>query len=234
MAGGTPISELRERVRRIESRGRGGETGPGASAVEAGWARLSRRALHEWFSPVSEPPLCVLSDLVGRALGGGGVVFWVGRDSWPHPRVLVRGSDRTVLERSVLVGATGGDRLWALNAVLRCEATAAVVADGRGLSLKHTRRLQLAAEAGRALVLLWRGWQERGERSVAMTRWAVEPARASSADAPRWTVRRWRSREAGETGREANTWTLEWRSDAGVVCVPAVVGERAAASRRAG
>lgn len=100
-------------------------------------------------------------------------------------------------------------RLWAIDLALRCPALAAVVADGRGLTMPASRRLQLAAEksvagaGGGPLVLLARPPSERGMPSVAGTRWLVErEAGASSARAttanPRWSVEvlRWKGRGA--------------------------------------
>jgi hypothetical protein len=50
-----------------------------------------------------------------------------------------------------------------------------VVADISGFDLAATRRLQLAAEAGRALALLTRSNREIKQLSAATTRWLVEP-----------------------------------------------------------
>lgn len=104
-------------------------------------------------------------------------------------------------------------RLWAIDLALRCPALAAVVADGRGLTMPASRRLQLAAEksasgvGGGPLVLLARPPSERGVPSVAGTRWLVEREAGSppwgetaseTTANPRWCVEvlRWKGRGA--------------------------------------
>jgi hypothetical protein len=136
---------------------------------------------------------------------GAGYVVWIGRAVRPYPHLLLRGRtpvgrfassrqstantrDRLLLERSLFIDPPdGGTRLWAIDLALRCPAVSAVIADGRGLSMSQTRRLQLAAEAGGALVLLARPPEEAGELSAAMTRWRVSPT-PSATDRPRWII----------------------------------------------
>ena len=62
--------------------------------------------------------------------------------------------------------------LWAID-LARCTAVAAVVADGSRLAA--TRRLQLAAESGSALVLCARPPEEIDHLSAATTRWRGRP-----------------------------------------------------------
>lgn len=66
-----------------------------------------------------------------------------------------------------------GRKLWAIDTALRCPGVTAVVADGSGLDMAASRRLQLAAARSGALVLLARPPAERGEISAATTRWRV-------------------------------------------------------------
>jgi hypothetical protein len=132
-------------------------------------------------------------------------VVWIGRAIRPYPHLLLRGRapigrfassrqstanarDRLLLERSLFIDPPDdGTRLWAIDLALRCNAVCAVIADGCGLSMAQTRRLQLAAEAGGALVLLARPPEEEAELSAAMTRWRITPA-PSSTDRPRWSI----------------------------------------------
>lgn len=67
-----------------------------------------------------------------------------------------------------------GRKLWAIDTALRCPSVTAVVADGSGLDMAASRRLQLVAARSNALVLLMRPPAERGEISAATTRWWVE------------------------------------------------------------
>lgn len=138
-----------------------------------------------------------------------------------------------------------GARLWAIDLAVRCPALAAVVADGRGLDMAGSRRLQLAVERGAQeargargagggpLVLLARPPSERGAPSVAGTRWWVE--RAAGA-VPRWTLEllRWKAARTlgslrtsfGALGEVGRRWTLEWNHASGAVSESAVVVDR--------
>ncbi len=88
-------------------------------------------------------------------------------------------ADGPLFEHSLFVDpgpAQVGQRLWAIDTALRCPSVTAIVADGSGLPMAGTRRLQLAAAAADALVLLARPPAEIGEVSAATTRWAVTRA----------------------------------------------------------
>jgi len=66
-------------------------------------------------------------------------------------------SDRALLDHSLFIDPP--DRkglLWAVDAALRCPSVVAVVADGSGLPMPASRRLQLAAESGAGLCFLAR------------------------------------------------------------------------------
>ena len=162
-------------------------------------------------APGSSPGSCD-SEISEHSVGigapgvpGAGYVVWIGRRIRPYPHLLLRGHggigriagfrqstanarDRLLLERSLFIDPPDdGTRLWAIDLALRCDAVTAVIADGRGLSMPQTRRLQLAAEASGALVLLARPPEEEAELSAAMTRWRITPA-PSSTDRPRWII----------------------------------------------
>lgn len=93
-----------------------------------------------------------------------------------------------LLSRSLFVDAAR-HRPWAIEAALRCPSVAAVVADGSGLDMRATRRMQLAAEAGRSFGLLARPAREERELSAAATRWRVRRSLRRDADPrPRWTI----------------------------------------------
>lgn len=147
----------------------------------------------------------------------GGRVLWIGRRVWPYPRAMVR--DFEVRERAELAAAPltleleldraarsdGADlllarsllvdpsrpasRLWAIETALRCPSVGAVVADGSGLDMAATRRLQLAAEGGRSIGLIARPAREAGALSAAATRWRVgRPQPREDAAGPRWVL----------------------------------------------
>jgi protein ImuA len=117
--------------------------------------------------------------------------------------------------RVILVEA-GDERqaLWVMEEALRSGAPAAVAgAIGKGLDLKASQRLQLAARvSGLPLLLLRPGGALGGALglSAAMTRWrigAAEAARDSFGLIARW---RWRVRlERCRNGRPGE-WVMEW------------------------
>ncbi|MDG1050028.1 MAG: hypothetical protein P8M11_13915 [Planctomycetota bacterium] len=92
-----------------------------------------------------------------------------------------------LLERSIFIAPKDASlRLWSIDTALRCPGITAVIADGSGLGMAGTRRLQLAAASSEALVLLARPPGEDREVSAATTRWRVtrreaEPACAGNA-----------------------------------------------------
>jgi len=164
-------------------------------AAGPGVGGLQRGAVHEWFGVNGEvrgdrwvPALGVMVHLARRIVrtgqGGprrvraGGLVVWVGERSWVYPWSV--GADavgRAVLARSVFVAArTRDERVWAVEVALRSVAAGVVIADGSGLRMPDSRRLQLAAGSGMGLGLLVRPAWERGELSAAQTRWLVRPA----------------------------------------------------------
>jgi hypothetical protein len=130
-----------------------------------------------------------------------GRVVWIGRGCWPYPRALVRWAspgeaeagtgDRRLLERSVFVRAgegagrgAVGERVWAIEQAARCAGVACVIADGHGIGMGESRRLQLAASEGAMVghaddpgrpVWLVRPMAERRVLSAARTRWIVRP-----------------------------------------------------------
>ncbi len=213
------LQSLAGRIRSVETR-------KSAGAVPSGWGRdLARGALHEWFA--ATPPLCVLAHLAWQALEERqGRVLWIGRRVWPYPRALVRDfgvragnqelelarlprADRPddanlLLHRSLFVDAPRpASRLWAVDVALRCPAVTAVVADASGLDMAATRRLQLAAEAGRGFGLLARPPREERELSAAATRWRVKRAPAGAAGNPRWSLRLLRAKSVLGYGEKA-------------------------------
>jgi hypothetical protein len=212
---------------------------------------LARGQVHEWFAvrpngdarPASascgwRPPMTVLAHLAGQAVataaaaGTGGVIAWVGHRVWPSPGFAAA---RERLDQSIYLDPPDeASRAWTLEVLLRSPAITAVIADGSGLSMAVTRRLQLAARAGRALVLLARPEHELLSLSAAATRWTVEPV-PTTRDQPEWRVslRRCkaatgsasigigvglaeRSREhAGESeGASHGPWRIHWTGSA--------------------
>lgn len=68
------------------------------------------------------------------------------------------------------------DALWAAEQVLRSRAFAALLLWQQGISFQALRRLQLAAQTGRTLCLLYRPWRARSQSSPAPLRLALQPS----------------------------------------------------------
>jgi hypothetical protein len=205
------LSELAERIEAIEGAGRRGGC---IGVVDTGWpgqhAHLSRGAVHEWFGLMDgvrharwTPPLLLMAHLARCALDTNQTrhIIWIGREIHPHAGVLVGeqghdGSALCLLRRSLFVDADDiASRVWAIDLALRCPAVAAVIADGSGLTMAHTRRLHLAAQGsgGGGVALLARPPSELADLSCAATRWTATPYRAATErergePQPRWAV----------------------------------------------
>ena len=219
----------------------GGQTSGGQSPCEPDLGRAGA-----WL-----PPLGVLIGVV-RALAGAnasasqgqGCVLWVGRRVWPMPAALVRlpgrsGEDRSLLERSVMVDADGpAERLWAIDTALRSAAASVIVADGSGLDMASTRRLQLSAESSGscagAVCLLARPLRERRALSAAATRWLVEPDPCepvpskndlSTDDGPGWAVELLRRKGLRPEGH-AHRWRVRSCHATGDVRVVPIAADR--------
>lgn len=181
-------SSMAERTRAERTKARASKT---AGAPSDAWTPPLSLLVHLAHQVLSAP----LAGAAGEGHGSGrtGPVLWIGRRVWPYGRALVRAGPRgaRLLARSLFVampddvaGARGrvaseavkserGARLWALDLALRCRAVAAVVADGRGFTMAASRRLQVAAEAGHAFVVLARPPEEFDVPSAAAVRFVV-------------------------------------------------------------
>ncbi|MDG2055634.1 MAG: hypothetical protein P8J86_13130 [Phycisphaerales bacterium] len=212
------LDRLVERVQSIEAGvsccGVGREDHDGLARVSTGWdvfdqllgGGLCRGRLHEWFgvfgSSTSQvkpwaPPLAVLSHCVERALGKG-VAIWFGRSVWPYARLLSNRVRRLSLfvDLGNQASLSKGVFVWAVEMALRCHSASVVIADGRGLSMAASRRLQLAAEEGGGLCLLARSPNEYGVLSAASTRWRVSWCQ-SQEYCPRWRIELMRMKGCG-------------------------------------
>ncbi len=240
----TSLAELAQKIGAIERR----HSGSAAVSVNMGLStpldRLDCGVLHEWFSPCQNhgrawvAPTLLLTHFAKRRIcdpesNDGSVIVWIGRPPriWPQPQTLLVGSsnhNRFMLDRSLFVDPpTDADRLWAIDLCLRSAAVAVVIADGSAINLSHSRRLQLAAEAGSALALLARPSHELTVPSSAGTRWRIEPVVSPTAR-PRWRVELVRCKGVQRgSGMEANaTLVLEHDRAKSSLCVVADVADR--------
>ena len=220
------LAQLREAIAAIEH-GRRDQSGSPASAFGDD-ALPMPPGVHEWFgladnscmsctprtprtrrTPEWIPPLGILLYLARRSLKDNRTgVVWIGRRCWPFLQGLAPDDRGVLLRQSIFIDPPDDmSRLWAIDLAARCPAAAAVVADGSRLDMAATRRLQLAAEAGSALVLCARPPEEIDHLSAATTRWRVRCA-SSSDKIPRWNVELLRCKGMRPDGQ----WTVEWRS----------------------
>ncbi len=203
---------------------------------------LRGRTLHEWFGSDDghtardadwSPPLLPLIDIVRRGFLAGLIsrILWIGRRVFPYPITLARHDG--ILPASVFVDPpNAAARLWAIDLALRTQAPTAVIADGSGLTLAHTRRLQLAASAGRGIALLARPPTDIHTLSAATTRWRVEP-RVSSRSCAGWKLTLLRNKDHPTLTDERGRPHVEWSDEKGCVPVPALV-ERGTSASSAG
>lgn len=220
--------------------------------------RLDFGAVHEWFNSERVashsatpdrlgaagfwlPSVSLMIGLTWRAIvadsaPADGQVVWVGRRCWPFPHALVLreqaepGGDRRLLERSVFVDSPGrAERVWAIDLALRCEGVAVVIADGSGLTMAASRRLQLAAAAGGTIGLLARPGWERRTLSAAKTRWSITPC-VSMTHEQTWMVELLRCKGVQPSVGSARRWVVRRDHATGAIgewtaCDGGVAGE---------
>ncbi len=232
------LTQLREAIAAIEQ-GKSRRRAPASRRIDG---LPVTPGLHEWFGLADAPraprmqrwtpPLGILLYLARRSLespdrGGRGRagVVWIGRRCWPFFQGLSPDDRHVLLRQSIFIDPPDDmSRLWAIDLAARCPAAAAVVADGSRLDMAATRRLQLAAESGSALVLCARPPEEIDHLSAATTRWMVRcaPSADKNPRTPRWNVELVRCRAM----RPGSQWTVEWKSAQGGVVVHAVLADR--------
>ena len=239
------LRELAERIEAVERKDAAHAGAVLTTELPAPLASLALGVLHEWLCDDDgrafrgrgrslTPPLVIFAHLAHRALTAHestSLVIWIGKHIWPTAHTLActqRGPD--LLAHSLLVDpASDGERLWAIDLCLRSPAAAVVIADASAMQLSHSRRLQLAAEAGASLALLARPNREQTTLSAASMRWRVTRAR-SPTHQPRWRIERVRCKgvQRGK-GMDADaSLIVEHCRATGGLCVPADLADRSA------
>lgn len=158
------------------------------------------------------------------------LLAWIGPERLPYPPALaLAGFD---LARVLLVRAPDPrEHAWALDLVLRSGACDVVIAPLQRLDDAALRRLQLAAEATRALALLVRPLACAGEPSPAAVR--LEAAPLASPDPRRRRLRVTVRRCRGGSLQAAAPIDLEWSRDPlDELEIPALRARAAPALRR--
>jgi len=237
----TLLSELRERVRRIE-RSRLAIHGVlpfGVAAIDRVLpdGGLARGALHEILGAGGDEEDGALAaafaaGILGR-LAGDGTVLWC----LPRPDLYGHGLAAHGLDPAhiVLVRAPrDSEILWAMEEGLRTPGIVAVVGEVGTLAAVASRRLQLAAERSGITAFLLRRWRDSGQAArernlpnAAVTRWRIaalpsQPLREEpGVGRPQWRVELLRCR-----GGEPACWEVEEADATGHVSLAAALADR--------
>jgi hypothetical protein len=118
--------------------------------------------------------LHLLLPLMQRLTHSGKTVFWLNPPHIPYaPALLREGVD---LDQVVVIHTqNSGDFLWTLENCLRSPVTGLVMAWPGKLALRDVRRLQLAAEAGSNVCVLFRERCHAAQNSPAALRLELQP-----------------------------------------------------------
>ncbi len=207
--------------------------GTGAAEIDAAlpWGGLPR-GLHEIAGDDGDAAkVAFAASLAGRRSGDGGrPILWcrprrvalaAGDPYGPGIAGLGLSPDALILVEA----DKPADLLWAMEEGARTKGLAAVVAEGVTPNLTASRRLQLAAEAGDALVLLLPTGRQAAPSS-ALTRWFVRSLpslrEAGGPGLPRWQIELWRCRGGGRL----RDWNVEWDDAAFSVSVVPELADR--------
>jgi protein ImuA len=225
------LTLLQRSLRRLERPpGCGAEAvvGLGDRSLDAAlpWRGLPRVGLHDVVAAVADAAADGFAlALAGRLAGGSGRVLLVQpRRREACGRLYGPGLVRLGLDPDRLILATArrpAELLWTMEEGLRCGALAVVVGEGARADLTAFRRLQLAAEKGRAAALLL---AEPGETrsSAALTRWRISAALVpGDARGLRWRVILERCR-----GGRPGDWLVDWDDETHRFLVVPPLGDR--------
>jgi len=115
-----------------------------------------------------------------RLAQAGRYIAWIAPPYLPYAPALAQAG---IALKRVLVVQTRGvqESLWATEQTLRCPAFGAVLSWPSGIVDKNVRRLQLAAEAGGTLGILYRPAEAAREHSPAALRLRLAPTSAGLA-----------------------------------------------------
>jgi cell division inhibitor SulA/protein ImuA len=143
-----------------------------ASLPGGGWPIGAIAELMSATSGIGE--LSVLLPALSRLARAGRYIAWIAPPYLPHaPALVQRGLP---LERVLIIrSCTLQESLWAAEQALLCPAFGAVLSWPARISDKNVRRLQLAAETGGSLGILYRPAAAASEPSPAALRLRLEP-----------------------------------------------------------
>lgn len=123
--------------------------------------------------------LQLMLPLMQRVTAAGQVVFWLNPPHVPYAPALAR--EHIGLEQVVVIHTKDtNDLLWSLENCLRSPVTGLVMAWPSRLASRDVRRLQLAAEAGQTVCVLFRPLILAEQSSPAALRLALSPGEQHS------------------------------------------------------
>ena len=147
----------------------------GFSALDAelpggGWPRGALTEILPQHEGIGE--LRILGPALARLAAQGKFIAWIAPPYLPYAPALAAAG--IALERVLIVKTTrDSDSLWAAEQALASAACGGVLAWPRGIRFPQLRRLQLAAEGGRCLAVLFRPTEAAREPSPAVLRIAL-------------------------------------------------------------
>ena len=230
------LSELRERIERLERGGRKRVVLPfGVAGVDKHLpgGGLALGAVHEFMEAgaASEHSACAALFAAGILARQKGPVLWClkGRDLFaPALASVGLHPDRVIYAET----RRQSEILPAVEEGLRHRGLAGVVGEVARLGLTPSRRLQLAAEESGVPAFVIRRWRNDAERASgveptpATTRWRVTAAPSRPLPAPGIGRERWLVDLIRCKGAEANSWTLEACDAKGRLALPSDVADR--------
>jgi hypothetical protein len=138
-----------------------------------GWPRGALTEILPQHEGIGE--LRILGPALAQLAAQGKFIAWIAPPYLPYAPALAAAG--IALERVLIVKTTkDGDSLWAAEQALRSAACGGVLAWPRDIRYPQLRRLQLAAEDGRCLAVLFRPTQAAREPSPAVLRIALATA----------------------------------------------------------
>jgi hypothetical protein len=118
--------------------------------------------------------LSLLAPVLSRLARAGRYIAWIAPPYLPYAPALVQW--QLPLKRLLIIHTRGAqESLWAAEQTLRCPAFGAVLSWPAEIADKNVRRLQLAAEAGGSLGILYRPAAAAREHSPAALRLRLRP-----------------------------------------------------------
>jgi protein ImuA len=186
---------------------------------------FARGAIHELLSKPGEPrPLFFATVLARAAMVEEGKEMGVGVWCDPQGQIYppaVAAAGIPLEQVLFLRPKTPADHIWAVAECLRCRGVSVTLAQLGRLSRIEARKLQLAAEAGGGVGLLFRPFGSISSEYAAATRWLVEPFPGER------TVQRWKLELIhGHGGRVGQSVILEAGRETNLVRAVETVGDR--------